>query len=177
MSRIKLHNKEFDVYISHDTIIKSVEKVAAAINRDYAGKKPIFLSILNGSFMFTSDLLQRVDVECVVSFLKLASYVGTSSSGVSKQLIGLNEALEGQDVIIVEDIVDSGRTILKIIDQIKAHRPASIKVATFLFKPEACEVDVKLDYVGLEVPNAFIVGYGLDYDGLGRNYPDIYSVV
>jgi hypoxanthine phosphoribosyltransferase len=177
MPRISLHNKEFDIFIGHQVIIESVDKVAAAINRDYAGKCPIFLSILNGSFMFTSDLLQRIEVKCMVSFLKLASYQGLASSGKTKQLIGLNEAIEGKDIVIIEDIVDSGHTMLKILEQVKALNPASVRIATFLFKPEACKVEVPLDYVGIEVPNAFIVGYGLDYDGLGRNYPDIYSVV
>jgi hypoxanthine phosphoribosyltransferase len=177
MQRINVHDKVFEKYITEAQIQESVEKVAQAINRDYADKKPVFLSILNGSFMFTSDLLKRIKPACELSFLKLASYQGTSSTGKVKVLVGLNESLEGRDVIIVEDIVDSGHTMVKLIQQVKSHKPASVKVASFLFKPDACKIEVQLDYVGMRIPNDFIVGYGLDYDGLGRNYPDIYTVV
>lgn len=177
MEKIRVHDKVFQKYLSEKQILESVDAVAEAINRDFADKNPVFLSILNGSFMFTADLLKRITRPCELSFLKLASYEGTSSTGKVKVLVGLNESLADRDVIIIEDIVDSGHTMVKLIEQVQSHKPASIKVATFLFKPDACKIDVPLDYIGMRIPNDFIVGYGLDYDGLGRNFPDIYSVV
>jgi len=177
MERIRVHDKVFEKYLSEKQILASIDVIAEAINSDYADKNPIFLSILNGSFMFTSDLLKRITRPSELTFLKLASYQGTSSTGKVKVLVGLNESLVNRDVIILEDIVDSGHTMVKLIEQVQSHNPASIKVATFLFKPDACKIDVPLDYVGMRIPNDFIVGYGLDYDGLGRNFPDIYSLV
>ena len=140
-------------------------------------KNPVFIGILNGSFMFASDLFKKITIDAQITFLKLASYQGTSSTGTVKQLIGLNQDLKGQHVVILEDIVDTGITLDNIIRQLSGYQPESIHVVSLLFKPEACKREVELDYVGFEIPNDFIVGYGLDYDGFGRNYEDIYSLV
>ncbi|MCK5171178.1 MAG: hypoxanthine phosphoribosyltransferase, partial [Bacteroidales bacterium] len=138
---------------------------------------PLFISILNGSFMFTADLFKHIDFTCEVTFLKLTSYRGTSSTGSVRQLIGVNESIAERDVIILEDIVDTGITIEQILGQLKSFEPASVKVASLLFKPEAYQKDFGIDYIGMEIPNDFIVGYGLDYDRLGRNFPDIYTLI
>jgi hypoxanthine phosphoribosyltransferase len=151
--------------------------MAKKINRDYSDKNiPLFISILNGSFMFTADLFKHIDFVCEVTFLKLTSYNGTSSTGTVRQLIGVNESIKGRDVIVLEDIVDTGITIEQILDQLKGFEPASVKVASLLFKPEAYQKDMIIDYIGMNIPNDFIVGYGLDYDGLGRNLADIYTL-
>jgi hypoxanthine phosphoribosyltransferase len=178
MERIKLNDKEFQLSIPEDTIKDSIRNIAAGINKDLAGgEPPLFLAVLNGAFMFAADLFKELTINCEVSFVKLASYQGTSSTGNVKQLIGLNENLADRRVIILEDIVDTGMTINNLIKQVKGYSPRDVRVATLLFKPDACQEEVKLDYVGMEIPNDFIVGYGLDYDGLGRNYKDIYKVV
>jgi|TARA_B110000459_G_scaffold200876_1_gene250233 hypoxanthine phosphoribosyltransferase len=174
MEIITVKDKAFKPYISEEDLQSSVEKVAAQINTDYEGSEPLFIGVLNGSFMFFSDLLKLVDLECKVSFVKLASYEGTSSTGKVNELIGLSESIEGQDVIIVEDIVDTGNTLVKLHDILSKGNPKSIKTATLLYKPEAYKKDHPIDYVGLEIPNAFVLGYGLDYDGLGRNLSSIY---
>jgi hypoxanthine phosphoribosyltransferase len=177
MDKIKVKDKEFEKSIPYKEIEKAVKKVAENINRDYEGEDtPLFLSILNGAFMFTADVFKELSISSEVSFVKFSSYRGTSSSGKVKELIGLNEDLSGRHVIIMEDIVDTGLTINNVIRQIKSYNPKDVKVATLLFKPDACVEEVSLDYVGMEIPNEFIVGYGLDYDGLGRNLKDIYKV-
>jgi hypoxanthine phosphoribosyltransferase len=177
MDKIKVKNKEFEKSIPYEEIQKAIKKVAENINKDYEGKEtPLFLSILNGAFMFTADVFKELSISSEVSFVKFSSYRGTSSSGKVKELIGLNEDLSGRHVIIMEDIVDTGLTINNVISQIKSYNPKDVKVATMLFKPDACEEEVSLDYVGMEIPNEFIVGYGLDYDGQGRNLKDIYKV-
>jgi hypoxanthine phosphoribosyltransferase len=150
--------------------------MAEKINRELGDKNPLMICILNGSFMFSADLMKLVDFPCEISFVKLSSYQGTSSTGKVKQLIGLNEEIEGRTVVLLEDIVDTGTTIENLVAQLEAQNPTDVKVATLLFKPEACQREVKLDYVGLRIPNEFIVGYGLDYNGYGRNLPDIYTV-
>lgn len=177
MSNIQLHSREFEPYLTHKDILVAVKKVAHEINEQYRGKQVLFLGVLNGAFMFCADMLKEVDLECEISFIKLASYSGTSSSGIVKQLIGLNEELAGKHVIVVEDIVDTGNTLKNILEDIKMFEPASVQIASLLFKPEAYLGDRDIDFVGLEIPNDFIVGYGLDFDGLGRNLKDIYKLV
>jgi hypoxanthine phosphoribosyltransferase len=178
MERIKLKDKEFQLSIPEAEIKQAIKQIAEKINKDLADEDPpLFLGILNGAFMFMADLFKELDINCEVSFVKLASYQGTNSTGSVKQLIGLNQNLSGRNIVIVEDIVDTGLTMNKIIKQVKGFDPAQVRVATLLFKPEACQEKVNLDYVGMEIPNDFIVGFGLDYDGLGRNYKDIYKVV
>ena len=177
MSRKKVHDKEFEIYIPSTEIRKVISEMAVKINEDLAGKDVIFLGILNGAFMFASDLFREITLDCQISFLKLASYAGTSSTGTVKRLIGINEDIYQKTVVILEDIVDTGVTLDNIIKQLKGYEPAEIKVATLLFKPDAYTKDLKLDYVGLEIPNDFVLGYGLDYEGLGRNLADLYKVV
>jgi hypoxanthine phosphoribosyltransferase len=174
-SEVRLGDKVFVPYLTEEKIAAAVKVVAQKINVDYTGKCPLFLVILNGSFLFAADLLRAIDsAGCEVSFVKFSSYAGTESTGKVKELIGLNEHLDGRDVIIVEDIVDTGNTIVQMMDDLAKRNPASVRIAALLFKPEAYKKDVRIDYVGMEIPNAFIVGYGLDYDGLGRNLKDIY---
>jgi hypoxanthine phosphoribosyltransferase len=177
MSIRKVHDKEFELYIPAADIRKAISEMAFRINRDLAGKDVIFLGILNGAFMFASDLIREIRLDCQISFLKLASYAGTSSSGTVKRLIGINEDIYGKTVVILEDIVDTGVTLDNIIKQLKGYEPAEIQVATMLFKPEAYTKDIRLNYVGLEIPNDFVLGYGLDYEGYGRNLADLYKVV
>ena len=174
MDIITVKDKSFKPYISEEKLQSSVAKVAEKINDDYKGETPIFLGILNGSFMFFGDLLKSIDLECTVSFVKLASYEGTSSTGSVNELIGLNEDIEGKDIILVEDIVDTGNTLVKLHEILTDKKPKSIRIATLLYKPEAYKQHHPIDYVGLEIPNAFVLGYGLDYDGLGRNLSSIY---
>ncbi len=178
MNTIRLKDKEFKPFITSEKIQSAIDEMAQKMNQDMnVNEAPLFISILNGSFMFTADLIKRVKFDCEISFLKLASYQGDSSTGKVKQLVGINEKVEGRTVIVLEDIVDTGLTLVEIKKQLKALNPKEVKIATLLLKPEAYHNEIPLDYVGIEIPNDFIVGYGLDYDGLGRNYPDIYSVV
>jgi hypoxanthine phosphoribosyltransferase len=178
MKQVKVHDKTFELYIPHEKICSVVEEMADKMNKELADKNPLFLCILNGSFMFAAELFKRIDiVETEISFVKLASYEGAQTTGKVKQLIGLNEDLEGRTVVVLEDIVDTGITINNIQDQLDKLNPKEVKVATLLLKPDSLQKEVNLDYVGLEIPNDFIVGYGLDYDGYGRNLIDIYSVV
>ncbi len=176
MDTIQIKGKTFAVSITEETILKEVDRVAAAINRDLAGKRPLFLSVLNGAFMFTADLLKRVTIPCEVSFVKLASYQGVASTGKVKEVIGLNEEIEGRVVVVVEDIVDTGFTMRRLLESLAARHPKELHVATLLVKPDKLQVELDIEYVALRVPGDFIVGYGLDYDGLGRNYPDIYTL-
>jgi len=177
MSIKKVHNKEFEIYIPNSEIRKVISEMARRINEDLAGRDVIFLGILNGAFMFASDLFREVTLDCQISFLKLASYAGTSSTGTVKRLIGINEDIYRKTVVILEDIVDTGVTLDNIIKQLKGYEPAEIRVATMLFKPAAYTKDMKLDYVGIEIPDDFVLGYGLDYQGYGRNLADLYKVV
>jgi hypoxanthine phosphoribosyltransferase len=177
MDRIQLLDKEFKLSISAEEINVAIKKIAGQINNDLKNKDVIFLGILNGAFMFASDLLRHITFECQISFLKLASYQGTSNSGTVKRLIGINENIANKTVVVVEDIVDSGITIEHIIKQLNGYEPAEIKIATLLLKPDAYNKSVELDYVGMEIPNDFIVGYGLDYNGFGRNLQNIYSII
>jgi hypoxanthine phosphoribosyltransferase len=175
MEFIQLGDKTFIPYITEEKIHGAVKRMAEQIVSDMKGKNPLFLVVLNGSFVFAADLVRQYGGPCEVSFVKLASYHGTAS-GEIKELVGLNEDLEGRNVIIVEDIVDSGKTIEHILEQVGSQRPESVSVASFLFKPEVFKKDFKIQYIGLEIPNDFIVGYGLDYNGLGRNLRDIYVI-
>ncbi len=177
MNNIKLLDKEFKLSISAEEIETAVIRVADSINKDLKDKDVIFLGILNGAFMFASDLLRHITFNCQISFLKLASYQGTSNSGTVKRLIGINENIANKTVVVIEDIVDSGITIDHIIKQLNGYEPAEIKIATLLLKPEAYRKEVKIDYVGIKIPNDFIVGYGLDYNGYGRNLQSIYSIL
>lgn len=176
MKKIKLVDKEFKTCILSTTIKRAVENMASQINEDYAGKKVLFISILNGSFIFSADLLKKIQLECRISFVKLSSYHKDSSTGTVKELIGLVEDISDCHVIILEDIVDTGITIESIILQLKKKKPASLKVATLLFKPQAFQKNLLIDYVGIEMPNGFLIGYGLDYNGYGRNLEDIYTL-
>jgi len=176
MDIIQVLDKRFIKSMSKERIQLAVTKLAEKINEDLASKDVIFIGILNGAFMFASDLMKKINFPAQITFLKLASYQGTSSSGNVKRLIGINEDIAGKTVIILEDIIDSGITMESIIKQLKGYEPAEIKIATFLFKPDAFERNFKIDYIGISIPNDFIVGYGLDYNGFGRNYEDIYTL-
>lgn len=177
MKEVQLHDKRFSVSIGADKIDAAVQIVADKINADYEGKKPLFLVVLNGAFMFASDLFKKLTIECEVSFVKLSSYSGTSTTHVVRELIGLDEALTDRNVIVVEDIIDTGITMENTIQKLKHLQAADVKIVTLLYKPLAFQKDYAIDYIGLEIPNDFIVGYGLDYDGLGRNLPDIYKII
>jgi len=177
MKTVKIKDKEFSLSIKADEINNIVSKLAKKINKDYENKNPIFLVILNGSFMFASDLFKKLDIQCEISFLKVASYQGTNTTGKVNTILGLTENIEGRSVVIIEDIVDTGNTIYELIKILTPQNPAEIKICTLLFKPNAYKREIKLDYVGIEIPNDFIVGYGLDYDGFGRNLGDIYKII
>jgi hypoxanthine phosphoribosyltransferase len=174
MQRVTLKDKTFVPYITSERISESVKKIANAINVDLAQDMPLFLVVLNGSFMFAADLLKEVTIPCEISFIKLASYHGTNSTGTVTEMIGLTEEIKGRTVVIIEDIVDTGITITKLVDVLLKKEVKQIKIATFLLKPEAYKKDIKIDYAGIEIPNDFVVGYGLDYDGLGRNMKEVY---
>ncbi len=169
-----IKDKPFKVYLSVDQIGAAVNEMAERMNLELKDKSPLFLIVLNGAFMFASDLLKKITIDCGLSFVKVSSYDGLSSTSNVRQLIGLDEDISGRTVVIVEDIVDTGITMENIINYLRPKNPATIKIATLLFKPEAFKKDMKLDYVGIVVPNSFLVGYGLDYDGEGRNLQDIY---
>lgn len=175
MTMVKLHDLEFEPYLNQDTIQESVKELAKRIAEDYTSRTPIFLGILNGAFMFLSDLMKYYEGDCEISFTKLASYEGLSSTGKVSTLLGAGN-LKGRDVIIIEDIIDTGNTLEHIVDVLKNEGVASYKIASLFLKPEAYKKPLPIDYVGLEIPNKFIVGYGLDYNGLGRNISEIYQL-
>ena len=177
MSIIRVHDKEFGPYLGEELIDEKIQAIADAMNRDYADKKPLFIAILNGAFMFASDLFKKITIEAEISFIKLASYKGTKSSGQVITAIGLDTDLHGRHVVIVEDIVDTGKTLSEFLPQLEHQQPASLKIAALLHKPEATVYPIAVDYLGFSVPNKFLLGYGLDYDGLGRNIPSIYQLV
>ncbi|OIP01476.1 MAG: hypoxanthine phosphoribosyltransferase [Bacteroidetes bacterium CG2_30_33_31] len=174
---IKVIDKNFEIFIHNSEIESAIKNVADKINIDYSGKKPLFIVILNGAFMFAADLMKNLNIDCEVSFVKLSSYQGTKSTEKVKKIIGLNESIVGRNIIIVEDIIDSGITMENLLQEMNLLKPSDIKIATLLFKPAAFQKDFKIHYIGLDIPNDFIVGYGLDYDGYGRNLPDIYKLV
>ncbi|HEU0109735.1 MAG TPA: hypoxanthine phosphoribosyltransferase [Flavisolibacter sp.] len=173
---IKLHDKTFDTYLSEEDIQRKIKEIAAAINNDYKSKTPLFIAILNGSFMFAADLFKYLDIDAEICFIKLASYKGMKSSGNIITAIGLDQDLYDRDVIIVEDIVDTGKTLHEFLPKLHHQQPRSFKIASLLHKPEATVYPLIIDYLGFSIPNKFVVGYGLDYDGLGRNLKEIYQL-
>ena len=176
MSAIKVHDKYFVPYLSEEEIQQHIQEIAAKINTDYADKKPLFIAILNGSFMFAADLFKYIQIDCEICFIKLASYKGTKSTGQVVTPIGLDTDVTGRDIIIVEDIVDTGRTLNYFLPQLYNQQPASLKLAILLHKPTATVYPIKIDYCGFSIPDKFVVGYGLDYNGLGRNIRSIYQL-
>jgi hypoxanthine phosphoribosyltransferase len=176
MHSIKIHDKEFVPYLSEKEIQEKITTLAIQLNKDYEVKKPIFLSILNGSFLFTADLFKQITIEAEVCFIKLASYKGMSSSGNVITAIGLEANVTGRHIVIMEDIIDTGKTLHHYLPQLASSSPASVKIAVLLNKKEARQYEVKVDYTCFEIPNKFVVGYGLDYDGLGRNSKDIFQL-
>lgn len=174
---IEVNNKKFTPFITAIQIDEQIKLLAAELNRDYEGKRPLFIAILNGSFMFAADLFKALTIEAEICFIKLASYKGTRSSGNVITSIGLDEPLNGRHVIIVEDIVDTGKTLNEFLPQLFNQQPATLKIAALLHKPDALAYPVKIDYLGFNVPNKFLLGYGLDFDGLGRNLKEIYQLV
>ena len=173
---IHLHDKTFEPFISSEEIDFAIANMAKQMDDDFFDEIPVFVGILNGSFMVLSDLMKHYRGMCEVSFMKLSSYEGTESTNTVKQLIGINENLEGRTVVIVEDIVDTGNTIEELKAIFKDKKVKHLKIATLFFKPEAYKKDIKIDYIGIRIPNKFIVGFGLDYDGLGRNLADVYQL-
>ena len=177
MNTIQIKDKKFSLTIPETEILAAVRKVAEAINRDIADKNPLFICVLNGAFMFASDLMKNVNIPCEITFIKLSSYEGLYTTGAVKEIIGLNESVVGRNVVVVEDIVDTGITMERILSSLRAKGANEIRVATFLQKPDALQRDIQIDYIAMKIPNDFIVGYGLDYDGYGRNLKDIYTLV
>jgi hypoxanthine phosphoribosyltransferase len=177
MSTIRIHDKTFEIYLSETAIQERVKNIADSINEEYRGKQPLFIAILNGSFMFASDLFKYLTINTEISFIKLASYKGMRSTGNVVTSIGLDADLFGKDLVIIEDIVDTGKTLYNFLPKLKDHHPSSLKIAALLHKPDATRFPLNLDYVGFSIPDKFVVGYGLDYDGLGRNFKEIYQVV
>jgi hypoxanthine phosphoribosyltransferase len=173
---IRVHDKTFKPYLPAASLETAIKRVASEINRDYAGKHPLFIAILNGSFMFASDLFKELTIDVELSFIKLASYKGMKSTGHIVTAIGLDTELFGRDVVIIEDIVDTGKTLSEFLPQLHHQQPASLKIAALLHKPEATKYPIKIDYLGFSVPDIFLLGYGLDYDGLGRNLKEIYQL-
>lgn len=177
MNSIRVHDKDFIKSIHSEQIEIAVNKIAEQINKDLEGKNPLFLIVLNGAFMFAADLLKKVNIPCQISFVKLSSYIGTRTTSAVRELIGLDEVLTNRTVVIVEDIIDTGITMGVTIDKLKKLEAAEVFIATLLFKPDSFRMNYDIDYIGLKIPNDFIVGYGLDYNGHGRNYPDIYKII
>ncbi|MCM1520747.1 MAG: hypoxanthine phosphoribosyltransferase [Lachnoclostridium sp.] len=176
MKQKQYQGMTFEPYIENGRIMQRVAEIGKEISERYAGKLPLIICVLNGAFPFASDLFRSIDIDAEISFIRLKSYEGTETTGVVKEVLGLSQSIEGRDIIIVEDIIDTGHTMVKLLEDLKARNPASIAVATLLFKPEALQHDIKPDYVGFSIPRKFIIGYGLDIDGLARNLPDIYAV-
>jgi len=177
MKETTILDKKFREMIPDDVISKRIDELAEEINRDYAGRDVVFLGILNGAFLFAAELFKRINLKARISFVKLASYEGTKSSGSVKELIGWNEDIKNMAVIVIEDIVDTGHTLELIVGELKVRKVADIKIATLLYKPNAYTKNIPLNYVGFEIPNDFVVGFGLDYDGYGRNLPSVYTLI
>lgn len=177
MDNIQIKDKSFSLSIPESEILAAVKSVANQINADLGGSNPLFICVLNGAFMFASDLLKEINFPCEITFIKLSSYEGLYTSGSVKEIIGLNESVVGRNVVVVEDIVDTGITMERIIESLIAKGAKNIHVATFLHKPDALQRKIKIDYIAMKIPNDFIVGYGLDYEGYGRNLKNIYTVV
>ncbi len=177
MKEVQILGKKFREYIPWQTLQERIDEIAAQINHDFESKEVVFVGILNGAFMFAADLFKRIDLKARITFIKLASYSGTGSTGVIKELIGWNEDLKDKEVIIVEDIVDSGDTLEYIVNNLIIRNVTDIKIAALLLKPASYRKNIHIDYLGFEIPNDFVVGYGLDYNGFGRNLPSVYSLV
>lgn len=174
---VTVFDKVFEPYISAETIAHRVAELGAAISQDYKGKLPLIIAVLNGSFVFAADLFRAVTIEAEISFIKLASYKGTTSTGQVITAIGMEVPVQDRHLIILEDIIDTGKTLHSFLPELLRQKPASLKIATFLSKPSALQYEIKADYTGFEIPNDFVLGYGLDYDGLGRNLRDLYRLV
>ena len=177
MDLVKVHDKSFEPYISEAEIIGKVKQLSAELSKDYEGKKPLLIAILNGSFIFAADLFKYITIDAEISFIKLASYKGTKSTGHVVTAIGLDADITGRHIIIIEDIIDTGKTLNAFLPQLLNQQPASLKIAVLLHKPESTIYPVHIDYLCFSIPNKFVVGYGLDYDGLGRNLPAIYQLI
>ena len=177
MSIVKIKDKTFKTFIPESEIQQRVKAVAEKLNRDMAGKNPLFLAVLNGSFVFAADLMRYITIPSEISFVKLASYQGTASTGEVKEVFGVTEELHGRHVVIVEDIVDTGLTMKRMLETLGTREPASLHICSLLVKPDKLQVPLNIEYAAMEIPNDFIVGYGLDYDQQGRNLRDIYAVV
>ena len=177
MNQVEVNGKTFRISIPEAEIKKRVKEVAEEISRDLEGKNPLLLGVLNGAFIFAADLMREMTIPCEISFVKLASYQGTTSTGKIKEVLGINEDLSGRHVIIVEDIVESGQTMKRMIESLGTRNPASIHICTLFFKPDKLREELDLDYVAFRIPDDFIVGYGLDYDHQGRELKDIYTIV
>jgi len=177
-TNVTVHQKEFELLLEEETIAKRIRLLAIQLNVDFENRNPVFIGVLNGSFLFLADLMKEIDLPCETEFIKIASYHGTSSSGAVKDALGMPNNLKDRDVIIVEDIIDSGLTMKYILSKVHEQQPASVSVCTLLFKPDALKEEIpELTYVGFEIPNEFVVGYVLDYDGLGRNLNHIYRAI
>lgn len=174
---MKIHDKTFRISYTEKEIQEHVKAIADRINKDMEGKNPLFLAVLNGSFVFAADLMRMITIPCEISFVKLASYQGTMSTGTIKEVIGINEDISGRDIIILEDIVESGLTMKRMLESLGTRNPSSIHICTLLLKPEKLKVNLDIEYAAMKIPNEFIVGYGLDYDQQGRNLRDIYTLV
>jgi hypoxanthine phosphoribosyltransferase len=177
MKEIQILDKKFNEYLTEKIIQQRIEELAKQVNSELAGKEVVFLGILNGAFLFAADLFRRIDFPARISFVKLASYKGTSSSGSIKELIGWNEDINNKTIVVLEDIIDTGNTLERIVDELIMRKAAEIRIAALLYKPEAYTKQIPLHYIGFEIPNNFVVGYGLDYDGYGRNLPSVYTLV
>ncbi|TAE88995.1 MAG: hypoxanthine phosphoribosyltransferase [Bacteroidetes bacterium] len=175
MAIIKVYDRLFTDFISSTIIHNRIQEIALELNERYNAQRPIFLTVLNGAFIFAADLMREITIECELSFVKIASYSGTKSTETIKQLIGFNENMENRHIIVIEDIIDTGLSMKHILEQLEQLKPASVAVVTLLLKKEALKHHVQVDYVGFEIANKFVLGYGLDFDGLGRNLPDIYA--
>jgi hypoxanthine phosphoribosyltransferase len=177
MKEINILDKKFREYLTEKVIQKRIEELALQVNTDLAGREVVFLGILNGAFLFAADLFRRIDFPARISFIKLASYQGTSSQGLIKELIGWNEDINNKTIVVIEDIVDTGNTLERIVDELVIRKAAEVRIAALLYKPAAYTKDIPLDYIGFEIPNDFVVGFGLDYDGFGRNLSSVYTLL
>jgi hypoxanthine phosphoribosyltransferase len=173
---VTIHDKQFIPYIESAELHKRIHEMAKQINENFKGKRPIFLAILNGSFMFAADIFRQIEVEAEICFVRLSSYAGTHSTGEVVTAIGLDKDIQNRHVILLEDIIDTGRTLTAFLPSLHEKKPASVSIATLLFKPDAAQFKVPIDYCGFRIPNLFVLGYGLDYNGLGRNLPGLYQL-
>ena len=173
---ITVKDRQFELFIKQRDIEHNIKRIAAQINTELNDKQPFFIAVLNGAFMFAAELMKEVTIPCEITFVRLASYVGTKTTDNVEEVLGINECLKDRTVIVLEDIVDTGNTMIALLEELKRHEPKEVKIATLLFKPNSLKQPLTLDYVALEIPSDFILGYGLDYDGYGRNLKDIYRI-